>query len=79
MTRKLEEFLSEIERRLPQICNEKDLLEHLPKIFTSRTTLDRMIKKGEVPPMLSINNHIYFLASDVVEWLRNHRYEDINA
>jgi len=67
----LEKFLEVLNAELPDICADKDLVEHLPNIFKSLSTVHRMRYRGQVPPHFSIEPNIYYLREDVVDWLRS--------
>lgn len=70
----IENFLEALDAELPDICADKDLVEHLPNIFKSLSTVHRMRYRGQVPPYFSIEPNIYYLREDVICWLRS-RYQ----
>jgi hypothetical protein len=70
----LNQFLEVLKAELPAICADKDLVEHLPNIFKSLSTVHRMRYRGQVPAYFSIEPNIYYLRDDVICWLRE-RYQ----
>jgi len=70
----LNQFLEVLKEELPEICSDKNLVEHLPDIFKNPGTLHRMRARGQAPAHFSIEPNIYYLRDDVVCWLRS-RYQ----
>lgn len=73
----LDQFLSSLSAGLPDICSDKDLVNHLPNIFKNHCTLTRMRSRGQTPAYFSISPNIYYLKEDVISWLRS-RYNKEN-
>jgi len=73
----LNQFLTVLEVELPEICSDRDLVEHLPNIFKSLSTVHRMRYRGQTPPYFSIEPNIYYLKGDVIAWLKS-RYNSKN-
>jgi len=71
----LNQFLEVLKEELPEICADKNLVEHLPNIFKNPCTLHRMRARGQAPAHFSIEPNIYYLRDDVVSWLRS-RYKN---
>lgn len=71
----LNQFLEALKAELPEICADKDLVEHLPNIFKNPGTLTRMRQRGQVPSYFSISPNVYYLRDDVICWLRE-RYQN---
>ena len=71
----LNHFLEILQTELPEICADKDLVEHLPNIFKSLPTIHRMRQRGQVPAYFSISPNYYYLKNDVLAWLRE-RYKN---
>ncbi len=70
----LNNFLEAIEAKLPEVCSDKHLIEHLPDIFKSSCNLCRMRARGQTPPYFHVSPHIHYLRGDVICWLRS-RYQ----
>ena len=62
----LDKFLDILKIELPDICSDKDLVEHLPDIFKNPCTLTRMRSRGQTPAYFSIDPNIYYLKEDVI-------------
>ena len=71
----LNKFLTTLERTLPKICADKDLVVSLPTVFKSSPTLVRMRQRGETPPYFFIKPNYHYLREDVINWLQS-RYSD---
>lgn len=70
----LNQFLEAIKAGLPEICADKDLVEHLPDIFRNPCNLTRMRARGQTPPYFHVPPHVHYLRDDVICWLRE-RYQ----
>lgn len=70
----LDQFLETLKTELPEICTDRDLIEHLPDIFKNHCALTRMRSRGQTPPYFSIAPNIYYLKDDILAWLRS-RYQ----
>jgi len=75
----LDQFLDALKTRLPAICTDKDLVEHLPNIFKNPATATRMRARGQTPAYFSIAPNIYYLREDVIAWLRGRYQKEIAA
>ena len=67
-------FLETLKTELPEVCADKDLIDRLPNIFKSLSSIHRMRARGQVPPHFIIDPYIYYLKEDVLAWLRS-RYQ----
>ena len=71
----LNKFLTTLERDLPKVCADKDLVDSLPTVFKNSPTLTRMRARGETPPYFFIKPNFHYLREDVINWLKS-RYQD---
>ena len=62
----LDKFLDILKIELPDICSNKDLVEHLQNILKKPCTLTRMRSRGQTPAYFSIDPNIYYLKEDVI-------------
>ena len=67
----LEQFLSELEELLPEICTDKDLIDLLPDIFKNPSALHRMRARGQTPEYFFIAPYFYYLRGNIISWLRS--------
>jgi hypothetical protein len=67
----LDRFLDGLKTALPEVCTDADLIAHLPNFFKSPATLNRLRSQGQCPPFFSVHPHIYYLRSDVLQWLKD--------
>jgi hypothetical protein len=69
----LDAFLDKLSSEIPNILCDKDLIQALPEIFKSPSSLTRMRAHGQAPAHFAINKTcIRYLKSDVLSWLRKH-------
>ena len=74
----LDQFLSELETDMPEICTDKDLIDLLPDIFKNPGCLHRMRARGQSPEHFFIAPNFYYLRGNVISWLRSrHQCGDI--
>ncbi len=66
----IEKYLNSLQKKLPEICSDRDLVNNLPEIFKNPGTLTRMRARGQTPSYFSIDPNIYYLRDDVINWLR---------
>ena len=74
MVEHLNQFLESLKSKLPPICADKDLIEHLPNIFRNASNICRMRARGQTPPYFLIDPHVHYLRDDVIHWIRG-RYQ----
>lgn len=67
----IEEFFEDIEKKLPDMCTDKDLVKLLPGFFKSACSVHRMRALGRSPAYFHMKPHIVYLRKDVVEWLKD--------
>jgi hypothetical protein len=70
----LDRFLGCLEKELPEICTDKILVERLPDIFRSLSSIHRMRTRRQTPAYFFIEPNYFYLKSDVLNWLRE-RYQ----
>lgn len=70
----LNQFLENLKVKLPEVCSDRDLVEHLPDIFKNQCSLSRMRTRGQTPPYFLVPPHVHYLREDIICWLRD-RYQ----
>lgn len=76
----LDLFLQTIDKQLPEVISDADLIGVLPRIFKSQSTLSRMRTAKQAPPHFHISKTcVRYLKADILNWLRTHyQYQDLS-
>jgi hypothetical protein len=67
----LVDFIDNLNQRLPDVCTDKDLIQTIPSVFKSASTLNRMREKNIAPPHFFIKPNYYYLKGEVVSWIKS--------
>lgn len=67
-----EKFISELEKRLPELCRPYHLIAM--GIFKNRQTIDLVRKQGKGPDFFKIGRKIFYPKEGIIDWFRENMH-----
>ena len=65
----LKKYIKNLLEKLPDVCADRDLMEHVPNIFKSLSTIHRMRRRNEIPNHFQVGKFFFYYKEDVTDWI----------